>query len=187
MVPAKPRQRPEHDTQTHHPGACGREYCCSLRRRWRRDIGIKCRSDFACDRPTGRSAGHLLGQDREPGRGRNGDPESTAPACTGQQRRARSIAPVYKTETRQQVVQPRRETWYEIICDADVTPEFIASVQRALEARGFYDGQITGEMDARTKNAIGRYQATEGLDSKTLSIAAARKLGLITIANPGAT
>jgi len=95
--------------------------------------------------------------------------------------------PVYKTETRQQVVQPRRETWYEIICDADVTPEFIASVQRALEARGFYDGQITGEMDARTKNAIGRYQATEGLDSKTLSIAAARKLGLITIANPGAT
>lgn len=84
-------------------------------------------------------------------------------------------------------MQPRRETWYEIICDADVTPEFIASVQRALEARGFYDGQITGEMDARTKNAIGRYQATEGLDSKTLSIAAARKLGLITIANPGAT
>lgn len=137
--------------------------------------------------PPGAAPGHLLGQDREPGRGRNGDPESTAPACTGQQRRARSIAPVYKTETRQQVVQPRRETWYEIICDADVTPEFIASVQRALEARGFYDGQITGEMDARTKNAIGRYQATEGLDSKTLSIAAARKLGLITIANPGAT
>lgn len=95
--------------------------------------------------------------------------------------------PIYKTETSQLVVQPRRETWYEIICEADITPDFIASVQRALEARGFYTGQITGEMDARTRAAIGRYQASEGLDSKTLSIAAARKLGLITVANPAAT
>ncbi|GGX54727.1 hypothetical protein GCM10007385_23800 [Tateyamaria omphalii] len=95
--------------------------------------------------------------------------------------------PIYKTETSQQVVQPRRETWYEIICEADITPDFIASVQRALEARGFYTGRITGEMDARTRAAVGRYQASEGLDSKTLSIAAARKLGLITVANPAAT
>ncbi|WP_299211863.1 peptidoglycan-binding domain-containing protein [uncultured Tateyamaria sp.] len=95
--------------------------------------------------------------------------------------------PIYKTETSQQVVQPRRETWYEILCDADVTPDFVASVQRALEARGFYSGQITGEMDARTRAAIGKYQAAEGLDSKTLSIGAARKLGLITVANPTAT
>ncbi|WP_299551688.1 peptidoglycan-binding domain-containing protein [uncultured Tateyamaria sp.] len=95
--------------------------------------------------------------------------------------------PIYKTETSQQVVRPRRESWYEIICDADITPEFIASVQRALEARGFYNGSITGEMDTRTRAAIGRYQASEGLDSKALSIANARKLGLITIANPTKT
>ena len=92
--------------------------------------------------------------------------------------------PIYKSETRQEVVQPRRESWYEIICDADVTPDFIASVQRALEARGFYRGPITGEMDMRTRAAIGRYQASEGLESKALSIAAARKLGLIAVSNP---
>ena len=92
--------------------------------------------------------------------------------------------PIYKTETRQEVVQPRRETWYEIICEADITPDFIASVQRALEARGYYRGPITGEMDARTRNAVGRYQVSEGLESKALSIAAARKLGLITVATP---
>lgn len=92
--------------------------------------------------------------------------------------------PIYKSETRQEVVTPRRENWYEIICDADVTPDFIASLQRALEARGFYRGPITGEMDMRTRAAIGRYQASEGLESKALSIAAARKLGLIAVARP---
>jgi len=94
--------------------------------------------------------------------------------------------PIYKSETSQVVVDPRRETWYEIICDADITPDFIASVQRALEARGYYRGAATGIMDARTRSAIGRYQQAEGLDSKTLSIAAARKLGLITVADPTA-
>lgn len=92
--------------------------------------------------------------------------------------------PIYKTETRQEVVTPRRESWYEIICDADITPEFVASVQRALEARGFYRGPITGEIDMRTRAAIGRYQQSEGLDSKVLSIAAARKLGLIAVTTP---
>lgn len=95
--------------------------------------------------------------------------------------------PVYKTETSQQVVRPRRENWYEVLCEDDVTPEFIASVQRALEARGFYSGPITGEMDTRTQAAIRRYQASEGVDSSTLSIAAARQLGLITVATPGTT
>lgn len=93
-------------------------------------------------------------------------------------------APIYKTETRQEVVQPRRENWYEIICNADVTPEFIASVQRALAARGFYRGPVTGVLDMRTRSAIGRFQLSEGLDSSALSIAAARKLGLVTVAQP---
>ncbi|WP_299045338.1 peptidoglycan-binding domain-containing protein [uncultured Tateyamaria sp.] len=92
--------------------------------------------------------------------------------------------PIYKTETQQEVVKPRRESWYEIICEAQVTLDFIASVQRALDARGFYRGPITGELDMRTRAAIGRYQQSEGLDSKVLSIAAARKLGLIAVAQP---
>ncbi|MEL6808528.1 MAG: peptidoglycan-binding domain-containing protein [Pseudomonadota bacterium] len=90
-------------------------------------------------------------------------------------------APIYKDETYQEVVRPRRDTWYEVPCAADLTPEFIASVQRALDARGYYRGAISGEMDNATRAAIQRYQRDEGLDSKTLSVAAARKLGLITV------
>ena len=67
--------------------------------------------------------------------------------------------PIYKTETLQEIVTPRRETWFETPCEADLTPEFIASVQRALTARGFLSGPVNGEMDARTRAAVRRYQA----------------------------
>ncbi|WP_299283389.1 peptidoglycan-binding domain-containing protein [uncultured Tateyamaria sp.] len=93
--------------------------------------------------------------------------------------------PIYKSEEQQVVVQPRRESWYEILCADDITPDFIASVQRALAARGYYKGPISGEIDGRTTAAIGRYQRDEGLQSSTLSIAAARKLGLVAVADIG--
>ena len=89
---------------------------------------------------------------------------------------------IYKTETRQQIVKERRETWFETPCAGDVTPEFVASLQRALKVRKHYSGPITGEMDARTRTAIRRYQAPQGLDSGILSLAAARQLGLTAVA-----
>lgn len=90
---------------------------------------------------------------------------------------------MFKTETRQDIVRPRRETWYETPCENDLTPEFVASVQRALAARDLYRGAITGELDRATRAAVRRYQKPQGLDSSLLSLAAARKLGLIAIKN----
>lgn len=91
---------------------------------------------------------------------------------------------IYKTETRQNIVRPRRDTWFEAPCDADLTVEFVSSLQRALQARSLYRGAITGVMDARTRAAVRRYQAPEGLDSGILSLAAARKLGLVAVRQP---
>lgn len=95
-------------------------------------------------------------------------------------------APIYKDETYQEVVRPRRDTWYEVPCAEDLTPDFIASLQRALAARGYHRGPVTGVLDSATKHAIQRYQRDEGFDSKTLSVAAARKLGLIAVTRPAA-
>lgn len=92
---------------------------------------------------------------------------------------------IYKTETRQAVVKHRQEIWFEVPCATMMTPDFIASVQRALLARGLYRGAITGTMDSRTRNAIRRYQEPEGLDSGILSLAAARRLGLAAIPRDG--
>lgn len=88
---------------------------------------------------------------------------------------------VFKTETRQAIVQERKVTWFETPCAADLTPDFVATVQRALQARGLFRGGVTGVMDARTRAAIRRFQAPEGLDSGILSLAAARRLGLVAV------
>jgi hypothetical protein len=93
---------------------------------------------------------------------------------------------LFKTETTQEIVTPRRETWFETPCPAQLTPELIASLQRALAARGAFHGPVTGEMDSRTRAAVRRYQAPQGVDSGVLSLAAARKLGLIALPRPDA-
>ncbi|MFD0859283.1 peptidoglycan-binding domain-containing protein [Roseovarius aquimarinus] len=91
---------------------------------------------------------------------------------------------IYRTETRQQIVTERQVTWFETPCPADLTPDFVSSLQRALKARTLYRGAITGEMDARTRAAVRSYQVPDGLDSGILSIAAARKLGLVAVELP---
>ncbi|WP_297772485.1 peptidoglycan-binding domain-containing protein [uncultured Roseovarius sp.] len=85
----------------------------------------------------------------------------------------------YATETRQAILQERVTTWFETPCRDVRTPDFVASVQRALAARDLYRGPITTRMDTRTRAAIQRYQAPRGLDSGTLSLDSARNLGLV--------
>ncbi|MGH1354382.1 MAG: peptidoglycan-binding domain-containing protein [Thalassovita sp.] len=91
---------------------------------------------------------------------------------------------IYKTETQQRIIRERKETWFQTPCPDLQSPDFIASVQRALSARGLYKGPVTGQMDGPTRAAIRKYQKPQGLDSGILSTAAARKLGLIAIERP---
>ncbi|MGB7241443.1 MAG: peptidoglycan-binding domain-containing protein [Sulfitobacter sp.] len=92
--------------------------------------------------------------------------------------------PVYRTETRREVITPRKDAWFEIPCAATLTHEFVSSLQRALAARGFYKGPISGRMDVMTRSAVRAYQAPTGPDTDVLSLASARALGLVTVA-PG--
>lgn len=104
----------------------------------------------------------------------------TAPEIRGQDGALLQPAS-FRTETRQDIVRPRGEAWVETPCPPVLTPEFIASLQRALKARGHYHGMITGGMGAETRGAIRSYQETRGLESATLSIETARSLGLIAV------
>lgn len=85
----------------------------------------------------------------------------------------------YRTETRQRIVQERTEIWYRTPCAEAMTVEFIATLQRALKARGLYLFSLTGILDSPTIEAVRRFQADRGLDSGVLSLAAARELGLV--------
>ena len=92
-----------------------------------------------------------------------------------------AAAPVYRSETTQQIVSPRRNNWFETPCPDVMTPDFIASVQRALIARAAHPGPVTGRMDAATRSAILRWQTARGTDSATLSLETAQELGLVAV------
>ncbi|SHI91196.1 hypothetical protein SAMN04488012_103292 [Palleronia salina] len=87
--------------------------------------------------------------------------------------------PLYRTQTSQRIVSDRKEIWFETPCREEWTPEFILSVQRALIVRDLLEGPPSGEIDAPTRAAIRRFQAKQGIDSDTLSVAAGKRLGLI--------
>ena len=85
----------------------------------------------------------------------------------------------FETKTAQRMVQDREEVWFRAPCPEEMTVHLVASLQRALKARGLFGGAVSGVWDADTAEALRRFQAERGLDSATLSLAAARELGLI--------
>jgi hypothetical protein len=92
--------------------------------------------------------------------------------------------PIYRNTTVPKVVRPRDMLRFEAPCPAVRTPDFDASVQRALKVRGYYAGPVTGRIDAATTAAIRRFQAERGLDSGKLSLETARSLGLVAVHVP---
>ena len=85
----------------------------------------------------------------------------------------------YLTQTRHDIVQPRTQFWFRAPCDAVLTPDVIATLQRALAARGFFADTPSGLFDPATRAAIRVYQSARGLNSDRLSLAAARDLGVV--------
>lgn len=93
----------------------------------------------------------------------------------------RLIAPAsYHTVTRQRIVSDRRAVHFRTPCPETMTVAFVASLQRALKARGYYRAPVSGAMDATTRDAIRRFQEPLGLDSPVISLRGAKALGLVT-------
>ncbi len=89
--------------------------------------------------------------------------------------------PVYRAESRQQIVTPRTDRWFEIPCPPAFTVEFVSTLQRALQARGQYTGAVSGNMDDATRRAVLAVQTANGLPSDVLSIETARELGIVAV------
>ena len=75
--------------------------------------------------------------------------------------------PTYRSEARQMIVTPRVDSWFETPCAEALTPDFIASLQRALAVRRYYEGPITGILDKSTQAAIRAFQRTTGVLAAT--------------------
>ena len=114
---------------------------------------------------------------------RNGPAGAAEGSCWG-----RTVSPaVIETMTEQVevIVRARVDNWFETPCPDVLTAEFNSTLQRALQARGYYAGPITGAMDTATRQAVRRYQARQGPNSEVLSLTTARALGLVAVPRQG--
>jgi len=110
------------------------------------------------------------------------------PAETITLRRTKPANPAPDTcWTSQTAPQADRDIWFETPCPDALDMEFIKTLQRALKARGLYDGEIDGTLGTGTRKAIQTYQAAHGLDSDVLAMDTARQLGLIAYPRPDNT
>lgn len=88
----------------------------------------------------------------------------------------------FRTVTRTEIVSPRRVTEFEAVCPEELNPHLVASLQRALAARGAFSGDATGEWDGATAQAVADWQAANGGPaSPVLAVATARDFGLIAL------
>lgn len=86
----------------------------------------------------------------------------------------------YRTVTRHRMLRDREETTFEAICPEQLTREFLASLQRALSARGRYQGTPDGLTDRALVEAVRSYQThLGGPDSRLLARRTALELGLV--------
>ncbi len=87
----------------------------------------------------------------------------------------------YEEHATQELVTGREPIFFETPCPPRWTPEFIASIQRALNTRGIYNGPVSGDLDPTTRAAIREFQIARGLNSAILSTDSARALGLVEV------
>lgn len=89
--------------------------------------------------------------------------------------------PQYEERSTQKLVTGHEPIFFETPCPPRWTPNFIASIQRALKTRGVYSGPVSGTLDAQTRAAIRAFQLERGLNSAILSTDSARALGLVEV------
>jgi regulator of extracellular matrix RemA (YlzA/DUF370 family) len=94
---------------------------------------------------------------------------------TPAQTREVPVPAVYREEVSERIVTPAKTEWARVICKENATPDFVKSLQRALQARGLYKGPIDGLIGPGTRGAIKAYQ-DDGSDVLTFS--SAKALGL---------
>ena len=70
---------------------------------------------------------------------------------------------------------------FAVVCPPVLTEDFVASLQRALKIRRFYEGPISAAYDDATAAAVRAFQQADGVDSPILSVAAAQRLGLVPV------
>ncbi|MCC5955792.1 MAG: peptidoglycan-binding protein [Natronohydrobacter sp.] len=73
------------------------------------------------------------------------------------------------------------EVAFRVPCPELMSRSFMETLQRALIARGVYDGPVTGVADTQTRMAVQAFQRANGFNSPILTLETAQRLGLVPI------
>ena len=96
------------------------------------------------------------------------------------QERKIPIPAMTDTVTTQKLVGKANLQWQEILCETNVTPSVVRSLQTALTREGFYEGAIDGKLGPATNAAIDAYQRRNRLSTGGLTIETLDKLRIAT-------
>jgi regulator of extracellular matrix RemA (YlzA/DUF370 family) len=88
------------------------------------------------------------------------------------------VPAVYETVTENIKITDSRMLWRPILCETNVTPDVIQSLQRALQKAGFNPGTADGRVGDQTRQALADFQKSKGLAQGQLTIETLKALGI---------
>jgi len=90
------------------------------------------------------------------------------------------IPATYKTVTSREKITEEELKWAEVLCEDNMTPKTVASLQQLLRKSGTYSGPIDGQYGPMTEKAANSYAKRNGLPtgSRLISLETAQHIGL---------
>ena len=89
-----------------------------------------------------------------------------------------TIPEKYSSITKRQMVSPSKVVWKKVVCQSHMGLSTVEGVQRALKAKGLYNGPIDGIYGRLTKEAVKAYQKQNGLAVGGLTHETMKSLGV---------
>ncbi len=92
----------------------------------------------------------------------------------------REVIPArYETVTSQELERDGYMEWRSILCETNMTPGMVSSIQRALSTKGYNPGSIDGVIGSNTIKAVNEFQTDNKLPTdKYINIETVRALGI---------
>lgn len=84
----------------------------------------------------------------------------------------------YDTVTKTEKISEGKMEWRSILCETNVTPEVVTSIQQALQTAGYYEGPIDGIFGTQTVDGIRSFQKAKGLATGGVTMEALKELGI---------
>ncbi|MDH3598747.1 MAG: peptidoglycan-binding protein [Candidatus Tectomicrobia bacterium] len=84
----------------------------------------------------------------------------------------------YQKVAKQVKVKEGRIEWQPVLCETNVTPPVVASLQRSLHRAGYDPGKIDGRIGKKTSVSLEAYQRDKGLPVGNLTLETLKSLGV---------